>query len=822
MTTNWKQESLEKLAVNTAPNDSDVEKTFMDLAFQTVANNAGDLMDQKYRCGFEIVKKNPSNTKLLGMFGFKVVNELYYVPVMYIDGTLGGGDMIYKKDTKKFVPLNPEQASWIISHKEVVLGDPVDKSMRGDTRDTMDLLSMINQPQLMGGAVKPASAQQWNSRENLSDVSEEWETQINDLTIGLKLAKLNNNTLETMFRDPLCGEHAKYAFTQMIVSSPEFLDACKDRLAPEAWDAYNSRISPTEAAKKAATEYSDLVIETDIPETSFFDRHDKLFSNGYSITDNRDKNSLSNVVIDFPEGDYEYTKETTGFHTVYTIGGDKKNVLFMPLTFSNLDNAKEWAAYTGGNLSVALTVKRDNGYPHASPGIYGSLALAIGSDGTLTEINDDEGYEDNPRYSRKDINNGILVDKVTPFNLNDPVFKDRPVLGKFNLAIHKGLEHAIFLGRVTDKGRRDSGMRIYRVSYDHKRPDRSDTENVCIEGPAISNVENQFLFNPDYDGMFNRAGVIGNAYKFVAIDVEGKGDTPVGRNDAFPPLNLRDVVIPAKGSGTESQSLVTFNDVRSGAVGSATRIRVGKIGDNEFRYFYHGDEMEVPMSKTDILHKLAHDLRIAGDTVEAIMDGLNVEKELDIYVTPSEKIASQIVWEAFPEFREGYDNKINVPVEIARTIPVGMHKAYDDVPPNSRLGDKVDPEGGKNESHPEITDGDIIVRTPEELVEMSREMSDPFVFEQGVVGTLADTFDSIAMVDTYLKALEEGLDALERIKFLMIWKPEDFDDAYGPEMAINMRQQIGSNCDSLGEIVLKLKKQEDRLSSGGKLNARKL
>lgn len=821
MTTNWKQESLEKLAVNTAPNDSDVEKTFMDLAFQTVANNAGDLMDQKYRCGFEIVKKNPSNTKLLGMFGFKVVNELYYVPVMYIDGTLGGGDMIYKKDTKKFVPLNPEQASWIISHKEVVLGEPVDKSMRSDTRDTMDLLSLINQPQMLGGgAIKPASDQRWNSAGNLAAVSEEWETQINDLTIGIKLAKLDNNPLEKMFRDPLCGDRAKAAFTQMIVSSPEFLDACKDRFSDNIWNAYNARTTPSEAAKAAAVGYSDLVIETDIPETSFFDRNEKLFSNGYSITDNRDKNILSNVVIDFPDAECEYTKETTGFHTVYTMGGDKKNVLFMPLTFSDLDNAKEWAAYTGGNLSVALTVKRENDYPHAAPAIYGSLALAIGSDGTLTEINDDEGYEDNPRYARKDLNNAILVDKVTPFNLNDAVFKDRPVLGKFNLAVHKGLEHAIFLGKVTDKGRRDSGMRIYRVSYDHKRPDREDRDNIISDGGR--NVESQFLYNPDYSGMLNRAGVIGNAYKFVAIDIEGKGDSPVGRQDAFPPLRLRDVVIPAKGAGTEKQSLVTFNDVRSGAVGSATRIRVGKVGDNEFRYFYNSNEMEVPMSKTDILHKLARDLMIAGDTVEAIMDGLNAEKELDIYVTPSAKMASQIVWEAFPEFREGYDNKIAVPVEIARTIPVSMHKAYDDVPPNSRLGDKVDPEGGTNKPKPEITDGDIIVRTPEELVEMSREMSDPFVFEQGVVATLADTFDSIALVDSYLKPLEEGLDALERIKFLMIWKPEDFDDAYGPEMAINMRQQIGSNCDSLGEIVLKLKKQEDRLSAGGKLNARKL
>ena len=101
----------------TAANDLDIEKAFSDQASGFVENKVGDLMKDEYRIGFEIVKKNDSNTRMVGVFAFRVDKDLIFAPVFFINGEIKG-PLLYRSANKMFVPADKEWASYLIESIE--------------------------------------------------------------------------------------------------------------------------------------------------------------------------------------------------------------------------------------------------------------------------------------------------------------------------------------------------------------------------------------------------------------------------------------------------------------------------------------------------------------------------------------------------------------------------------------------------------------------------------------------------------------------------------------------------------------------------------
>jgi hypothetical protein len=88
------------------------------------------------------------------------------------------------------------------------------------------------------------------------------------------------------------------------------------------------------------------------------------------------------------------------------------------------------------------------------------------------------------------------------------------------------------------------------------------------------------------------------------------------------------------------------------------------------------------------------------------------------------------------------------------------------------------------------------------------------LFEHGVVGALVDTYDSMAMVDKYLPAMEQALDHIGRILFLYYWKPEDFAQAYGSDDQSQLENKLLSNFKSFGDLVLELLQKSKATQEG--------
>lgn len=121
--TNWK-----KLAATTSRDSLELEESFMTQAQNFVQNKARPLFKDPYLLGFEIIHRpDESNTRMVGMYAFRVSGELFYVPVIFINGDIKGVESIYSEKEKLFYPLNAGWCEYIISKHEDDEGKATDE-----------------------------------------------------------------------------------------------------------------------------------------------------------------------------------------------------------------------------------------------------------------------------------------------------------------------------------------------------------------------------------------------------------------------------------------------------------------------------------------------------------------------------------------------------------------------------------------------------------------------------------------------------------------------------------------------------------------------
>ena len=130
----------------------DVEKAFLDQAYMLIQNKGTPFMKAPYRVGFEIVFKNDENTRLVGIFVFKVDKDLFYATCFFLNGTVKGTDLLYRHTEKQFVPLTTSWSEYLISQADITTGEGIPLSERQFTRHQLELRDL---------AMPPNSQQNW-------------------------------------------------------------------------------------------------------------------------------------------------------------------------------------------------------------------------------------------------------------------------------------------------------------------------------------------------------------------------------------------------------------------------------------------------------------------------------------------------------------------------------------------------------------------------------------------------------------------------------------------------------------------------------------
>ena len=101
----------------------------------------------------------------------------------------------------------------------------------------------------------------------------------------------------------------------------------------------------------------------------------------------------------------------------------------------------------------------------------------------------------------------------------------------------------------------------------------------------------------------------------------------------------------------------------------------------------------------------------------------------------------------------------------------------------------------------------LMNEAPEMLAQYAKMNQVPNLFEHGIVGSLTNAFNVVALVDRYVPDMEKALDVMGRTLFLLYWKPGEFQDAYGVDDMQDMEDEVLSNFLQFGEMVLKLLKK---------------
>ena len=99
------------------------ETAFANLATANLQDKAPGLLDKLL--GFELIEKSDENDRAIGVFGFKVGEQLLYAPVFFLNGELKGDELLYMAGTDSFVPMDEKWVNYLMNRKPITIGKPV-------------------------------------------------------------------------------------------------------------------------------------------------------------------------------------------------------------------------------------------------------------------------------------------------------------------------------------------------------------------------------------------------------------------------------------------------------------------------------------------------------------------------------------------------------------------------------------------------------------------------------------------------------------------------------------------------------------------------
>lgn len=868
-----KQAMIAKLAAMTATNDQDVEKAFSDQASGFVENRVGDLMKDQYRIGFEVVKKNDDNTRMVGIFAFKVDKDLIYAPVFFLNGEIKG-PLLYRANTKTFVPANKEWASYLIESMEMSDGKGRDRTRRVDSAPLVRMRDIAFRPP---GMHKGASSE-CNCCEdckcehivgakavlNLPAEQKKIEAPTPDMTgayeiKGLskpdgKQPKLNNG--ESFFKvatweDGTVRFETKDGFVPMTQEEAIALR----KAASENGVTLNIEGTVCEFSKEAATNIVELIDTYDDSATKWLGNMLEKISASQEtglirefLTEPDFGKPAADAILKAAASHYEFANTLAGIY------GEAEN--FIPASFSTsavkqASNAGELAIYYDANelaksegvteseiseffksgavihdtRTENLSVVYDN-TPEAlsapdSPGVYDLLGsdgefvknvfvaqMKEGNMGAQSEYG--KSYGDACCYSSEfyditgksrpayiAVKDGKVYRSDELIGIKVKTAKDADVLKKSPSA------HSMYyiylegcdslVGPVAiESVKTVGGVKHCRAYYSISR--------YCSPCGFYESETKPLIVNPDLEQSDVSRAVFGKDAKFLEVNIKPERHKSISElwrtGGSFDVADLEGI-----GASASLDNWI-FNQWNTPKVIVEKTMNQEK---NASTYCIRsGDFKSDVMHRTVAMVKLARDLSIPADKAYEILNKADSNGSTSFYLEQAEKSASRLHLVDRPNFDEEFDSEFGIPLVPEKKFVLRVQGDQIFEQP-SAIGDALNPT-----SLTGLPDLTVATTDPADLRELADTYHLPNVFEHGVVGTLANTFNANYLVDKYLPKVEDGVDALGRIKFLLHWCPGDFERSYGMDDMANFEAEIDSNFEALGSLHLKLLKKSDK------------
>lgn len=781
----WKKKASAVLA------DSEAELAFMKLATRTIEDKASPLMSSNFYLGFEIVYNNNSNTRMVGIFAFRVNKQLLYVPVFYIEGSIKGTDLLYLQKEKLFTLLNPEWCNYIINKYDKSSGTGVSAEQSNSAKQEIDMRWLAQPPYMTKGASVKNLGKTFGFHEE--DVSSEEE----DV----------KKTYESFFKTKLASEKDN-KLLQRFIKKAGF--KALDKIASAVENDYDFACNIVELLETEDWMPSDVIKEQEELNKQIKTAKEREDNINYKIANAKDcilvhkgrfnpfaKNASDQII----EGlTIEDRRDASKFDPVY------------------LSETSEYKSIDLTRASVAELLGSDGSkhkcviFPGGSDGGTKPVVIIdLSEDNKILSIRDTSTKQPEDSYHMEswDANEikNFLVKPIYSESWESYTEKSPEPTNQKAYGIYSS-----YLGYVSNecfliKNKKvEDDITIYTVipfySYEQLPTSRyNDVEiTIRVNPNALKSSLSTRTFRPQ-------------DIAFFPVKLKPLPDTEVEVDNTNSDTEYRSGVRYVVDTTTFTPSTIEdYNAMLSTRDGIENSEIVKSAYDKTYQLRIKGYDKYPFLNKVASKVKLMHDLNISESTANALLDKADKDQKAEFY---HKKIAV-ITLNPEPDFYESIDTDLGVNLFNNDTKVVTTSEAVDKIP-DMRYGDSIKPEvdnvnGPSDEKqidgtkNVESNDNNIILETasPNLLAEIAKRTGNKSIFEHGIIGTYAKTFDASSYITEFMPDLRQGLDKIGRLLFLEIWKSENFLELYGSDDLIELENKLTSNFKQLGDIILEL------------------
>lgn len=847
-------------------NQRQFEDDFGQLANQFVNDRAPALVP--YMLGFEVVDRNEDGSKAVGIFGYKVDDDFYYIPAFFLNNQVRGVDMILNKKTNQFIPLTEKWIDYIIDKHSIRIGTPADNAVR-DTMRNPDLTFVQRPRTALGPFGKTAEERPWTPKEAWDHIKEATARLVDD------------PAFKEMFAG-ICGQVEKRA------ESPYFREFMEKVGGPECMSSFLRSMHDVGFANAALTLYKDAeAFWTDNLKNASIhvERMAKAAASRPKVRVLDSTEGIVKVSQDEPKGD-EPPSDVGNPDKPLSLEENARQIVEHDFTIEDARPDEEVAAVTDDKVLVDFEHRFN---PPDGVGRYNFMM----SDGVARE-----GVLLNPVVSPscgKDMtfvlfeDDGNVLAEACPRAVMTTEFEEGSVKDEKSDDIKKLYDKAVSLSSVEvgneerdgnpylfidDKGNAAGpfGIKFVISDGDHIRFGTGYCSDCRVVTPNSSGLNESYGFMDwnlrdrfhDEDGRPAHNGYDKCCDAPCCEECSYSDFVTVGTFSGLPKKTSAGVIIPKDWKALKLKVVKRWAPYVENEKHEDRAVREAKYA-KEYAEFESKYKFA---SAIDILEEMRSEgierIKVASDGVEysVIVDGskrrhgpMNYKEAAVDLVTrfgmrprrafsvlakaaseretmllvrvPSlvqteKKAQDNLVGVSMPSPLEqipAVDPYTGIPVYQSPYVDMtrGQFTGVPGLPPEGgytkgiNIGGEMERTMGAGEypdEHNDMRNGALpIDEEARRLAEDAAKAGQRHVFDQAAIGGLTKVYDTAYVVDSYIPDFMDTLDRLGRILFLFYWKHEDFNQRYGSDDVVQMEDSLRNVFKNLGELTLQLKEK---------------
>ena len=792
-TTNLGQESFWHKAAQVQPDETQFEQDFSKLAFMFVQDRAAPLMP--YLLGFETVDRSDDGSRAVGIFGFKLGEDYYYIPAFFLNNQVKGMDILFKKKSNTFMPLTEDWVNYILNRQTIELGDAAQNGDKLQSDFDAPNFDFLQHPRVgpLGYHDKHAEADlfigstsdegwplgvAWEAMKKAAELGIQYDDKFMESWTGFVRAyqhkpqeKSASSEIISDYLKNVGGPEASitllksFGMNGVKVANAVFslyknLDAF--RCSEYATDCYQIK----RANERRPKTYIKIAQEAEDEESAR-----ELIEQGFVIKDKRPDGAKSEVYeLDFDKdfsnptaaGIYQVLLADNKFEKAYVLNSiDKDGGLFV--YFPEANTAEQ-----------------------AAP----DKVIVLGSpEGTVSDI-----------YDKANALSSISVGRNKEDEWNHP-------------------DHRYLL--IDEAGHTAGTFNAYSiVKEDGKRTIIKGSGNLnsccgccCDECFGGGNTDDDFENFYRHDRFHDINGYQYHSDPSYYSNLEladHKGMAKIRGNTLIVPSNWK--VLPV--TNTDIKELGSSLSITENLIKNAFhKLRIDSDGESYHISLDRGFPGR-PLNLKQASIKLVTELGIDSHKASRILKHAGADGKAECYVKyaqfvgvgmpqPPPEAGGIDPYTGMPMYQMPYEAQQMGQMNGVPALPDPDQQGFN-------IGSNNQITSGQEGPGMPGAPGDGVPQLDEEsmgLAQQASELGQKTVFDHAAIGGLAKVYDTSAVIDSYLPEFMQTIDRLGRLIFLYYWKHEDFTSRYGTSDTVEIEDIMRGTFKQLGDLTLKLKQK---------------